>query len=58
MAFHAQAQRLMRQGTPGELVIVNHHNRQGSSEGNAILRQPLRSEPIARSHARDSSGTR
>ena len=42
MVFHAQVQRLMREGTPGELVLVNHYDRQGSSEGNAILRQPLR----------------
>lgn len=33
MVFHAQAQRLMREGTPGELVIVNHHGYQGSHEG-------------------------
>jgi len=42
MAFHSQAQRLMRAGIPGELVIVNHHGNQGSREGNAVLRQPLR----------------
>ena len=42
MAFHAQVQRLMREGTPGELVIMNHHGQQGSHEGNAVLRQPLR----------------
>jgi hypothetical protein len=42
MVFHAQVQRLIREGTPGELVIMNHHDRQGSIEGNAILRQPLR----------------
>ena len=42
MAFHAQAQRLMREGTPGELVIVNHHGNQGSHEGRAVLRQPVR----------------
>ena len=42
MVFHAQVQRLRREGTPGELVIVNCHDRQGSLEGNAILRQPLR----------------
>ena len=42
MAFHAQVQRLLREGTPGELVIVNHHGNQGSHEGNAVLRQPLR----------------
>jgi hypothetical protein len=41
MVFHAQFQRLMREGTPGELVIVNSHDRQGSPEGNAVLRQPL-----------------
>jgi hypothetical protein len=40
--FHAQFQRLMREGTPGELVIMNHNDRQGSAEGNAVLRQPLR----------------
>ena len=42
MVFHAQFRRLMREGTPGELVIVNHHDRPGSAEGNAVLRQPLR----------------
>ncbi len=42
MAFHAQVQRLMREGTPGELVIMNHHGNQGSHEGSAVLRQPLR----------------
>jgi hypothetical protein len=42
MAFHAQVQRLMREGTPGELVIMNHHGNHGSHQGNAILRQPLR----------------
>ena len=42
MVFHAQVQRLMREGTPGELVIMNHHGQQGSHEGNAVLRQPLR----------------
>ena len=41
MAFHAQAQRLMREGTPGELVIMNHHGNHGSHDGNAVLRQPL-----------------
>lgn len=42
MAFHAQVQRLMDEGTPGELVILNHHGTQGSHEGSAVLRQPLR----------------
>jgi hypothetical protein len=42
MVFHAQAQRLKREGTPGELVIVNRHGSQDSLEGSAILRQPLR----------------
>jgi len=42
MLFHAQAQRLMREGTPGELIIMNHHGDSGSHEGNAVLRQPLR----------------
>ncbi len=42
MAFHAQAQRLMREGTPGELVIMNHHGKHDSHDGNAVLRQPLR----------------
>ena len=42
MAFHAQFRRLMREGTPGELVIMNHHERRGFAEGNAVLRQPLR----------------
>jgi hypothetical protein len=41
MMFHAQVQRLMREGTPGELVIMNHHDRQGSHEVAAVLRQPL-----------------
>ena len=41
MAFHAQVQRLMREGTPGELVIMNHRGNQGSVEGSAVLRQPL-----------------
>jgi hypothetical protein len=42
MVFHAQAQRLKREGTPGELVIVNRHGSQDSLEGSAVLRQPLR----------------
>ena len=42
MMFHAQFQRLLRAGTPGELVIMNHNDRQGSAVGNAVLRQPLR----------------
>ena len=42
MVFHAQVQRLMREGTPGELVIMNRHGKQDSLEGNAVLRQPLR----------------
>ena len=42
MVFHDQFQRLMREGTPGELVLMNHHDHQGSPEGNAVLRQPLR----------------
>jgi hypothetical protein len=42
MAFHAQVQRLMREGTHGELVIMNHRGHHGSHEGNAILRQPVR----------------
>jgi hypothetical protein len=42
VVFHAQFRRLMREGTPGELVIVNHHDRPGSAEGIAVLRQPLR----------------
>jgi hypothetical protein len=42
IAFHSQAQRLMRAGTPGELIIVNHHGNQDPREGNAVLRQPLR----------------
>jgi hypothetical protein len=42
MVFHAQCQRLMREGTPGELVIMNHLDRMGSPEGSAVLRQPLR----------------
>ena len=42
MVFHAQFQRLMREGTPGELVIMNSHDPHGAPEGNAVLRQPLR----------------
>ncbi len=42
MVFHAQFQRLTREGTSGELVIVNSHDTPGSPEGNAVLRQPLR----------------
>ncbi len=42
MVFHAEFQRLIGEGTAGELVIMNSHDRQGSLEGNAILRQPLR----------------
>ena len=42
MAFHAQVQRLMREGTPGELVLMNRHGNQDSLEGSAVLRQPLR----------------
>ena len=42
LAFHAQVQRLMREGTPGELVLVNRHGNEGCLEGNAVLRQPLR----------------
>jgi hypothetical protein len=42
MAFHAQVQRLMREGTPGELVVMNHHGKHGSHDGSAVLRQPLR----------------
>jgi hypothetical protein len=42
MAFHAQVQRLMREGTSGELVIMNRHGNQGAHEGSAVLRQPLR----------------
>ena len=41
MAFHAQVQRLMREGTPGELVIMTTMAT-GFPEGNAVLRQPLR----------------
>ena len=42
MAFHAQVQRLLREGTHGELVIMNDYGNQGSHEGYAVLRQPLR----------------
>jgi hypothetical protein len=42
MVFHAQEQRLKHEGTPGELVIMNHHGNQGSLEGRAVLRQPVR----------------
>jgi hypothetical protein len=31
----------MREGTPGELVIMNHHGSHGAHDGNAVLRQPL-----------------
>ncbi len=41
MLFHAQFQRLIREGTPGELVIMNYHDRAEMSEGIAVLRQPL-----------------
>jgi hypothetical protein len=36
MAFHAQVQRLMREGTPGEIVIMNLYGNQGSHEGCAV----------------------
>ena len=39
--FHAQFQRLMREGTSGELVLMNNQDCQGAPEGNAVLRQPL-----------------
>lgn len=42
MAFHTQIQRLMREGTPGELVIMNIHGNHGSPDGSDVLRQPLR----------------
>ena len=42
MVFHAQFQRLKREGTLGELVILNRHDCHGSPEGNAVLRHPLR----------------
>ena len=42
MVIHAQFQRLMREGTPGEFVLMNTHDCQGPPEGNAVLRQPLR----------------
>jgi hypothetical protein len=42
MAFHDQVQRLTREGTPGELVIMNRNGNQDSVEGSAVLRQPLR----------------
>ena len=42
MAFHAQAQRLMREGNPGELMIVNHQGNKNSHESRAVLRQPVR----------------
>jgi hypothetical protein len=51
MAFHAQVQRLMREGTPGELVIMNHHDKHGSHDGNAVLRQPLRQVAVSPSNA-------
>ena len=42
MIFHSQFQRLMREGTSGELVILNGHDICGAPDGNALLRQPLR----------------
>jgi hypothetical protein len=42
VAFHAQVQRLMREGTTGELVLMNRHGNEEFLEGNAVLRQPLR----------------
>jgi hypothetical protein len=42
MVFHAQVQRLMREGTPGELVVMNSHDPHGFPEGDTVLRQPLR----------------
>ena len=42
MVFHTQFRRLMREGTPGELVIMNSHDTHGTPEGNDVLRQPLR----------------
>ena len=44
MVFHARCSDSCV-STPGEVVIMNHHDRQGSTEGNAILRQPLPLEP-------------
>ena len=40
--FHAQFQRLMREGTSGELVLMNNQDCQGAPQGTPILRQPLR----------------
>jgi hypothetical protein len=51
MAFHAQVQRLMREGTPGELVIMNHLGTQGSHYENAVLRQPLRQVAVSPSYS-------
>jgi hypothetical protein len=31
----------MREGTPGELVIMNHHGSHDAHDGNTVLRQPL-----------------
>jgi hypothetical protein len=42
MAFHAQVQRLRREGTPGELVLMNRHGNDSAHEGSAVLRQPVR----------------
>jgi hypothetical protein len=32
----------MREGTAGELLLMNRHGNEGCLEGNAVLRQPLR----------------
>jgi hypothetical protein len=57
MAFHAQVQRLMREGTPGELVIMNHYGNQGSLEGSAVLRLPLPLDTLLLPHALDPFST-
>ena len=58
MAFHEQVQRLMREGTSGELVIVNRHGKQDSLQGIPVLRQPLRQVPQSPTYSADPSGAR
>ncbi|MCC2628814.1 MAG: hypothetical protein K0S14_2464 [Thermomicrobiales bacterium] len=47
----------MREGTPGELVIMNHYGNQGSLEGSAVLRQPLPLDTLLLPHALDPFST-
>ena len=58
MAFHAQVQRLMHEGTPGELVIMNRHGNHDSLQGSAVLRQPLGQVPQSTTHFPDPSCAR